>query len=142
MSSLFSLAPFYISAPLLSNLSPTMIRIAWTPPAFANGMLTGYNIFRSITSLNGSQTLIAFVSAPTLMYSDSNVAPYTEYGYRIEAINDAGSVASPLASITSEEAGKWLETDFQNDKLVESRDRVGRWMDESFVFTLLPRIFL
>lgn len=76
------------------------------------------------------------------MYSDSNVAPYTEYGYRIEAINDAGSVASPLASITSEEAGKLLETDFQNDKLVESRDRVGRWMDESFVFTLLPRIFL
>ena len=45
-----------------------------------------------------------FPLSGTQQYEDSGLTPYTDYIYRVEAVNEAGSVASPVLNARTPDA--------------------------------------
>ena len=76
-------------------------------PDKPNRVILDYTIYKSL--LNQPFTSLATVPASSpYIYNDSNVEPYTQYQYYIEATNSAGSTSGDPGTVTTAEAGKLL----------------------------------
>lgn len=87
-------------AATVSEVTPTAIRVAWTPPADASG-IAAYRIRR------GSNTLVIAQTSWGTNYLDQQLGPGSTYSYSVTAIDRAGneSAASVVSATTSLPAG-------------------------------------
>lgn len=88
--------PTSVDAPIAIVVSATVIDLSWREPEEINGMLLGYNLYRNGVQLLTLESLRAF--------TDSNLEPFTEYAYFVEACTNAGCTASVSVSNTTLEA--------------------------------------
>ncbi len=70
----------------LSATSTNQIRVTWT---LADTLATRFHIERQSGGF-GPFAEVAIVTAPTILFNDSDVAPGTDYQYRVRAENDYG----------------------------------------------------
>ena len=83
-----SSAPTHLTA---SATNPITVRLNWMPPRRKthNGVLTQYSIVFSRTDRKIEQEVC--VSASLLSYDVTNLAEYTNYTFRVAAVNSAGT---------------------------------------------------
>ena len=88
--------PTSFDAPTVTVMSATVIQLSWVKPEEINGVFLGYNIYRNDTELLNE---VMFTE-----YTDSNLEPFTQYSYIIEACTNAGCTASATVSNRTLEA--------------------------------------
>ena len=98
--------PENVSAPVVFALVPGQLAVSWEAPAQPNGVILYYIIERAIGGTeNFTQLDIHNATSSILFYGDTAIDPYTQYSYRIVAVNSAGSGTGPTFDILSPEAG-------------------------------------
>ncbi|NP_067383.3 usherin precursor [Mus musculus] len=103
--------------PTVWKISPTELRIEWSPPVDSNGIIISYELYMrrwlsteeslvfeshglvsshsALQSVNPSKNLLQQPQASTFI---SGLEPHTEYAFRVLAVNMAGRVSSAWAS--------------------------------------------
>lgn len=77
--------------------------VSWSAPTQPNGVILYYIIERAQEE---RYIELANVTANGLfIFGDILIEPYTEYSYRIVAVNSAGSATGPSRSLLTPEAG-------------------------------------
>ncbi|HWJ02884.1 MAG TPA: Ig-like domain-containing protein, partial [Verrucomicrobiae bacterium] len=92
-----SLPPIWPSASSLSGTGtgPARVDLSWTNDATDNTGVTGWQIYRKLTSEGiWSGTPIQSVTGTSNSYSDTTVSPGTSYDYRIRARDSVGNTSS------------------------------------------------
>ena len=86
-------SPFGFAAPILSSLdgSDKSMVVKWTKPI--NGTITGYEVFRSNTTILKTASTPTFTVAKgdSLILTDTNVVNLTKYYYRVRAYSGTSS---------------------------------------------------
>lgn len=78
--------------------------MSWSAPTRPNGVILYYIIERA--QEDDYYVELANVTADMLLvFGDISIEPYTEYSYRIVAVNSAGSATGPPRSLLTPEAG-------------------------------------
>ena len=106
-------APETLDAPVLVALGPTAIRVAWSAPAKPNGIITRYEVYRKATSVGSIEILIHSDNSSITSFINvaSQLKPFSDYQYRVRAVNSAGSVYSSYAIVrTAEDVPTGLAT--------------------------------
>ena len=98
--------PTLVEPPTVTVVSATEIQISWKEPEELNGVLIGYNLYRNIVPFNPLLTL-----DPHTSYTDSNLEPFTEYTYVVEACTNAGCTFSVSALNMTLEAAPEIVSD-------------------------------
>ena len=96
--------PDLLQAPEFTTVNSTHITLKWQPPARPNGIIVLYQVFRTDTRSAVYNTS----DINTTLYTDSQMQPYTKYGYKIRAINSAGGTDSRVAFVTTNQAAPEL----------------------------------
>ena len=78
--------------------------MTWQPPDQPNGEILYYLVERSQGD-EDYNLLFNATADSVLLFGDLSVEPYTEYNYRIVAVNSAGSANGPASTIMTPEAG-------------------------------------
>ena len=91
--------------PQLQATGPTTVVITWEPPASPNGVIQQYRIQRRLKN-SFAEVLIATRDGETLSFTNNapELQPYTEYEYRITAVNSVGETSSPWVTVRTLEA--------------------------------------
>jgi len=88
-------SPFGFAAPILSSLDGAnkSIVIKWKKPS--NGIITGYEVFRSTSTIpsTASSPTFTVAKADSLILTDTSVVNLTKYYYRVRAYNGTGTVS-------------------------------------------------
>ena len=90
-------APSSLSPPTTFATSSRSVLVTWQSPILTNGIIIRYAIYRRLASdSDQTGTLVHQQSPPrTFSFVDvSSLQPYTEYQYRVEAANSAGTATS------------------------------------------------
>ncbi|XP_028396319.1 LOW QUALITY PROTEIN: usherin-like [Dendronephthya gigantea] len=96
--------PDLLQAPEFTSVNSTYVTLKWQPPVRPNGIIVLYQVFRTDTKFAVYNTSNINITS----YTDSQVQPYTKYGYTIRAINSAGKTDSRVAFITTNQAAPEL----------------------------------
>ena len=97
--------PEGVPAPDVNNGVSGQVLVTWSAPARPNGEILYYVIERAE---NRDEEFIQRQNhTPSMLnvFGDTLVEPFTEYRYRIVAVNSAGSGTGPATSILTPEAG-------------------------------------
>lgn len=78
-------APVQIDPPVISVLSSTVLNISWTVPLVPNGIVVEYHLY-----MDGAQ----IYTGAMLSYLKSNLIPYKEYTFSVEACTSGGCTIS------------------------------------------------
>ena len=78
--------------------------VIWGAPSHPNGIITRYIVERAQNGEDYIQ-LHSLMADLLRVFGDLSVDPYTEYSYRIVAVNSAGSATGPASTILTPEAG-------------------------------------
>ena len=94
-----SAPPVGLADPVIKSTSPTSVVITWKPPSLANGVITGYQIYRRVPpteqQLDPYKDRVYLSSdSSTLSYTDKGLQPFTEYDYQLQVSNREGVTAS------------------------------------------------
>ena len=96
--------PEGVPAPTLNDGVPGQVIVTWQPPDQPNGEILYYLVERA--QGDEEYSLLFNVTADSVpIFGDLSVEPYTEYEYRIVAVNSAGSASGPATTILTPEAG-------------------------------------
>ncbi|XP_076156222.1 usherin [Alosa pseudoharengus] len=104
-TSTFEAPPEHLDPPVVKAAGPAVIEVHWKPPRQPNGLITAYFIYRR--PLGTREELLVFLwSEGPLEFIDasSSLRPYSEFEYRVRALNTQGSVSSAWASALTQEA--------------------------------------
>lgn len=74
------------------RVAPTRTELAWSTP-YSNGAITGFSIARRIAGAGNAFAPLATTGGDARGYSDTTVAAGTDYCYRVQASNAAGTSA-------------------------------------------------
>ncbi|XP_006890633.1 PREDICTED: usherin [Elephantulus edwardii] len=88
-------APEGVSPPALQSISATQIDVSWSPPSNQNGVITKY-----LLRLDGEE----YHPGQNLSMVVSNLQPYTQYNFSLEACTSGGCTASGSISAWTLEA--------------------------------------
>lgn len=88
-------APAGVSPPALWTISATQINVSWSPPSLQNGKITKY-----LLRLDGKQ----YLAGQSLSLLVSDLQPYTQYNFSLEACTNGGCTASSSKSAWTMEA--------------------------------------
>ena len=86
---------------------PGQVFMSWLAPTQPNGVILYYIIERAQEDEYYIELANVTADRP-LVFGDVSVEPYTEYSYRIVAVNSAGSATGPPQSLLTPEAGTKL----------------------------------
>ena len=89
----------------MSERIPGQALVTWVAPSHSNGQLLYYLIERAEDGREEYTQLHNGSASGLLVFGDSPVEPYTNYSYRIVAVNSAGSTTGPATRILTLEAG-------------------------------------
>ena len=98
--------PEGVPAPTLNDGVPGQVIVTWQPPDQPNGEILHYLVQRAQGDGDYDQ-LLNLTAIAIRIFGDLSVEPYTEYKYRIVAVNSAGSANGPATSILTPEAGEF-----------------------------------
>ena len=97
--------------PTFGSANATSVTLQWTPPLSPNGHLLRYDVLRrssgSRRRRQASETTVYSTNQTgysTYKYVDTGLRPYTNYDYKIRAVNSKGVVDSNWASVRTQEA--------------------------------------
>lgn len=88
-------APAGVSPPALWTLSATQINVSWSPPSVPNGKITKY-----LLKLDGKE----YLAGQNLSLLVSDLQPYTQYNFSLEACTNGGCAESAPRSAWTLEA--------------------------------------
>ncbi|XP_040491950.1 usherin [Ursus maritimus] len=88
-------APAGVSPPALWTISATQINVSWSPPSLQNGKITKYLLRLDSKEYLAGQSLSLLVS---------DLQPYTQYNFSLEACTNGGCTASSSKSAWTMEA--------------------------------------
>lgn len=116
-----------VAPPLITVLGPTAVRVSWTAPTQANGIVTQYQIRRRLQGMPITETLQHVDTVPT-EFINSGLTPFTDYEYHLRVTNGAGSVFSELQGVqTSEDIPGGVSTPLFGDDGIASRTVTPTW---------------
>ncbi|KAK7153113.1 hypothetical protein R3I93_011118 [Phoxinus phoxinus] len=98
-------APLAQDPPVLIAAGAAVIEVHWSPPHKPNGLITNYFIYRQ--PIGTQEELLVFIwTEGPLEFIDASDAllPFSEYEYRVTAVNSKGSVSSSWTSVRTLEA--------------------------------------
>lgn len=93
-----------MSAPSLSATANGSIVISWQDPLQPHGIILRYKVERT-QNISQGFSQVTTTSSGTLDYTDTDVAPYTVYWYRVVVENSAGQAISPSTTIQTPQSG-------------------------------------
>lgn len=99
------LVPEGVQPPIVSNAVSGQVFVRWEEPTQPNGIILYYILERAQNEDEEFIQLDNITAGELLLFGDLTVDPYTEYRYRIVAVNSAGSATGPESSILTPEAG-------------------------------------
>ncbi|KAF3823125.1 hypothetical protein GH733_010561, partial [Mirounga leonina] len=88
-------APAGVSPPALRTINATQINVSWAPPSIQNGKITKYLLRLDSKEYLAGQSLSLLVS---------DLQPYTQYNFSLEACTNGGCTASASKSAWTMEA--------------------------------------
>jgi len=94
-------APERVTPPVLTPLSSFAIQVSWLPPIQPNGVVVRYEVLRSSA---GSVNVSVFSHPSDRGFTDTDLEPFTEYSYTLQACTVAGCSLSLPAVTRSLEA--------------------------------------
>ena len=99
--------PEGLAAPFVSGSSGQPVLIVWATPLSPNGVILTYRVERRLRTDDSTLVTIATLPGSTsaLVFGDQTNNPFTEYSYRVVAVNSAGGVASDFTPFLTPEAG-------------------------------------
>ena len=97
--------PEGVEAPTVRNGLPGQVLVTWNVPSHPNGELLQYFIQRAQNGDQEYSNICNQSAAVIRACGDTRLRPYTNYSYRIVAVNGAGSTVGPSSSILTPEAG-------------------------------------
>lgn len=101
----FSSVPEGVPAPSVSEGVPGQVFVTWRSPDQPNGDILYYIVERA--QEDETFVLLDNITAGSFrIFGDFSIEPYTEYNYRIVAVNSAGSATGPATSFLTPEAGQ------------------------------------
>ena len=87
--------------PSLGTVTPTSVNLQWKAPLTPNGVISRYDMIRRATATRRRRQVLETViystndtSKASYNYTDSGLAPYTTYQYKIRAVNSKGQIDS------------------------------------------------
>ncbi len=95
-------APQGLTPPILTTINATTIQVSWLPPVQPNGVITMYQAFRRSPGSSTNESV--FSNSTNRGFTDSDLLPFTEYTYFIQACTAAGCSSSLSTSITTVES--------------------------------------
>jgi hypothetical protein len=116
----FETAPVPPDAPINLQAAAagiSQIDLTWEAPVDeGGGPITGYQIERSLTGVDGWTTIVADTGNTNTTYEDTGLTSNTEYFYRVSAINaDGTGAASNVASAMTDKLAPQVSTDPATD---------------------------
>ena len=92
--------------PRLIAQGPAIIDIMWDPPSEPNGIIYEYRIHRRLFGTSNNGLLINVVDGETFMFTNAGpeLNSYTEYEYRVTAVNRQGEASSNWVKVRTQEA--------------------------------------
>ena len=93
------------AAPLSAGLTMTAVPdktsvfLQWTPPTTPNGILTYYRIHQRSQTSGHMSSVGAVPASQQTNFTVRGLRPYTDYEFRVTAVNDAGEASSPWQTI-------------------------------------------
>ena len=87
-------APEGLTPPLLAVISSNEVRVTWNAPSKPNGVITQYEGFRS----GGGSTNLSVYVGLNREFTSSQLTPFTEYTFHIQASTSGGFSTSPSSS--------------------------------------------
>ena len=99
----FSSLPEGLVAPIAKSHSPTSVKVTWTAPQFANGVIVAYRVYRRVEEV-AFEELVMFTTDPSVRsFTDSDLRPFTLYHYQVRVSNSKGEVASGWVKVITEQ---------------------------------------
>lgn len=101
------------AAPTQGFINATVVVLTWRQPAVPNGVIVRYDVIRSSSSLQArrrrsvSENMIYTTNATNaslFTFTDTSLAPYTRYQYKIRAVNNGGQVDSDWLTVDTQQA--------------------------------------
>ena len=99
--------PEGVPAPTVTNGIPGQVLVTWQTPDRPNGVIQYFTIERALGGEENFVQLGNVTAGSFLLFGDRTVEPFTEYDYRITAVNSAGSATGPIGSILTPETGQY-----------------------------------
>ncbi|KAM6979899.1 usherin [Aplochiton taeniatus] len=123
--------PEEMSPPVVTPTGAYSVELTWTEPVQPNGLISRYRlVYRKHPldpTLNASSVTALTVPGATLHAQVFGLEPYTEYSLRVEAVNGAGSVASPWAGTRTLEASPAGLANFSLEQREQGRALMLTW---------------
>ena len=92
--------------PRLIARGPSAVEVMWDSPAEPNGIIYQYRIHRRLLGITNNGLLINVVDGETFIFTDAGpeLKSYTEYEYRVTAVNRQGDTTSNWVKVRTLEA--------------------------------------
>ena len=87
--------PQGVHQPTVTVVNSRTVDVEWRAPLILNGMILRYNLFRDLILIYGGLLL---------QFRDGNLAPNTQYSYKIEAVTGGGGTNSTSVNIRTPES--------------------------------------
>ena len=112
--------PQGLPPPMTAFVNATAVELNWKSPAIPNGVMTRYEVYRTVTPVQKRKKRAVTPSSGQLVYSttdtnktnfvymDTGLKPYTHYGYGVRAINNGGFTDSDTLTVKTDQAAPAL----------------------------------
>nr|XP_009291422.1 usherin [Danio rerio] len=98
-------APIAQDPPVTTATGAAVIEVRWSPPHKPNGIITNYFIYRRPAGTQEELLVFIWTEGPLeFIDASDSLHPFTEYEYRVAAVNSKGSASSSWSSIRTLEA--------------------------------------
>ncbi|KAF7665774.1 hypothetical protein LDENG_00132080 [Lucifuga dentata] len=123
--------PEDMAPPIATPTSAYSARLKWQEPGNPNGLITHYRLaykkHQQDPTLNSTTVTALTVQGSVREATVFGLEPYTEYSICVEAVNGAGSVASPWVSIRTLEASPAGLANFTVEQREQGRALLLNW---------------
>ena len=92
--------PEMVSIPVIEDLQARSLVVSWQEPGQPNGIITQYLLYQVFN--DGNTTILS--DDDNLMYSLSDLTPFTEYSFYVDTCNSVGCTSSITVSATTLQA--------------------------------------
>lgn len=92
--------PEMVSNPVVENLQARSLVVSWQAPGQPNGIISQYLLYQVFN--DGNTTILS--DNVNLMYSLSDLTPFTEYSFYVDTCNSVGCTSSATVSATTLQA--------------------------------------
>ncbi|XP_055085949.1 usherin [Periophthalmus magnuspinnatus] len=123
--------PQNMAAPTVTATGAYSVHLKWSEPEQPNGLISHYRLVykkhQQDPTLNSTAVTALTVEGSTWEATIFGFAPYSDYTFQVEAINEAGSIFSPWVQIKTLEASPADLTNFTVEHREQGRALLLSW---------------